>query len=292
MKLSLIVEGGGMRVAYALGAVGALHSHFGLKKVDYVTGCSSSLGLLAYYVAGQLYPGYHQWPQEFQSKKLLSLFNLFRGRPILDIDYLIDKVYKNHIPLNEKKIKNSKIKFFVPLVNAKTGKLKYYDNRTNENFFEVLRAGMAMQIGYGKTVMLNNIDYFDAGSLNPLPIDIPQIKKSKKIIILTKKKGKNKGHWSDDFFIRLFKKHFSAKAYEVLRNHGKVYKEKVEQVSELESHGDIVIRPQKYFSRYSNNKETLKKLMEIGYKDASRSKKITELVNQLKKTKRAPFYFS
>lgn len=292
MKLSIIAEGGGMRVAYALGALGALYSHFGLKKVDYVTGCSSSLGLLAYYVAGQLYPGYHQWPQQIQSKKLLSLFNLLRDKPIIDIDYLIDEVYKNQIPLNEKKIKNSKIKFFVPLVNAKTGKLKYFDNRTNEDFFEVLRAGMAMQIGYGKTVRINNIDYFDAGSLNPLPIDIPQIKKSKKIIILTKKKGKDKGHWSDDFFIWLFKRHFTPEAYKVLKNHGKIYKKKVEQISQLESRGDIVIRPQKHFSRYSNNKETLKKLMDIGYKDASNNMKIIELIDQLKKTKRASFYFS
>ena len=116
MKLSLVVEGGGMRVAYSLGALGALYSHFGLRQVDYVTGSSSSLGLLAYYTAGQLYPGYYAWPKELSNYKLLSLRNLFRGKPIIDVDYLIDEIYKKKIPLSEKKIKASKIKFFVYIV--------------------------------------------------------------------------------------------------------------------------------------------------------------------------------
>lgn len=106
MKISIIAEGGGMRGTYSLGAINALYSYFGLKKVDYVTGSSAGIAPLAYYTAGQFYSSYRIYKREISNHKPLSLKNVFRGLPILDVDYLIDEIFKKIIPLNEKKLKN------------------------------------------------------------------------------------------------------------------------------------------------------------------------------------------
>ena len=143
MKLSIIAEGGGMRGAYALGAIDALYSHFGLKKIDYATGSSGSIATLSYYIAGQFYPGYNIWSNELPHHRFLSLRNILKGYPMLDIDYLIDEIFKKKISLNKKKVNESKAKLFVPLTNTKTGEAEYFNNKTDADFFEILRATMA-----------------------------------------------------------------------------------------------------------------------------------------------------
>lgn len=54
MKVSIVAEGGRMKGAYAAGAMVALDSHFGLKRVDFAAASSASTGSLAYYVSGQV----------------------------------------------------------------------------------------------------------------------------------------------------------------------------------------------------------------------------------------------
>jgi predicted patatin/cPLA2 family phospholipase len=49
----------------------------------------------------------------------------------MDIDYLIDIVFKKQDPLNVSNIYNSNIQFFVPATNSKTGEIKYFNNKDN-----------------------------------------------------------------------------------------------------------------------------------------------------------------
>jgi len=79
MKLSIVAEGGGMRGAYTLGVMDALYSHFGLKKVDYVAGSFAGTGTLAYYVAGQFYPGYYIWTRHVTNPRMISIKNIAKN---------------------------------------------------------------------------------------------------------------------------------------------------------------------------------------------------------------------
>ena len=182
MKISIIAEGGGMRGAYSLGAIDSLYSHFGLKQVDYLTGSSSGIGTLAYYAAGQFYPGYYIWPLHLPNPKFMSIRNIFGGHPFVNVDYLIDCILKKRVPLKESAVKRSKMHLIVPLTNTVTGNVCYFDNRTHYNFFEVLRASMAMPFAYGKSVQIGLSRYIDGTLTNPLPTDVSCIKRSKKII--------------------------------------------------------------------------------------------------------------
>lgn len=292
MKLSIIAEGGGMRGAYALGAIDALYSYFGLKNVDYVTGSSASSGTLAYYTTCQLYPGYYIWTKELPNHRFLSLWNVFKGHPFLDVDYLIDEIFKKRIPLNVKKVKTSRTRFIIPVTNAKTGKVKYFDNRTNFDFFKVLKAAMAVPFAYGKTVKIGNSFYFDGTPSDPLPIDFPGIKQSRKIIILTKTEKDSKQGGIEKPLSTILKWKLELGVYKALQNSQIIYQKRMEQVKNLETKGDIVIRSSKHIPRFDNKIKTLKTSIKQGYKDTISHKKLSQLMKNLKENRKYRYCFN
>lgn len=284
MKLSIIAEGGGMRGAYALGAIDALYSYFGLKEVDFATGSSASIATLAYYVAGQFYPGYYIWPNELPNYRFLSFRNILNGYPFLNVDYVIDEIFKKRIPLNENKVKESKTKLIIPLTNFETGKAEYFDNRTKFDFFEILRAVMAAPFIYNKSIRINGSEYFDGSFGDPLPIDLPGIKDSRKIIILTKPRNNDMStiNISDNLMLMLFKLKFKSAAYESLKLNSILYQKRLNEIKKLEAKGDIVIYPSKKISRFDNKAESIKNSIEQGYKDAVSNQNLIRLMKKLK----------
>ena len=186
MKVSIISEGEGACAAYALGVLDALYSNFGLKRVDYVAGSSGSLPILAYYVSGQFSLAKSKFIKYLSSRKILRLDHISKRKKIIDIDYIIDTIFKKKIPLNIKNLKNSKTKFIVPVTDIETGNLKYFNNRSKYDFFEILRAGMAAPFSYNKSVTIGKRLYFDGAYGDPIPVSVNGIKGSKKIIIITR----------------------------------------------------------------------------------------------------------
>lgn len=282
MKLSIIAEGGALRGAYAAGAVYAIHKHFGLKRVDYVTGSSSSIATLAYYTAGQADIGMNIWRNELSNHRFLSFRNMLRGKPFLNVDYLIDEVFKKRIPLDENNVKSSKMKLITPLTNTETGEAEYFDNTSTSDFFEVLRATMAVPYVYDRSVKINGQEYFDGSFSDPLPLGIQEIKDSRKIIILTKPRNGSKNLMSDALMYKFFKLKFKPSAYNSLKLKSFVYQKRLDEVKELEANGDVVISPSNKISRFDNKAESIKKNIEQGYQDATSNKKLIDLIKSLK----------
>ena len=98
--------------------------------------------------------------------------------------------------------------------------------------------------------------------------------------------------WSDDIFIKLFKWKFSPVAYKQLQLHSKTYENKIKQVKKLKSQGDIVIQPKIKFSRYDRNIKSRKRMINQGYKDTIKNKKIIEFIAHLKRNKKYKHYFT
>ena len=235
MNLSIIAEGGAMRGAYVLGVIDALYSYFGLKHVDSLTGSSASASTLSYYASDQFYPGYYIWTGEATNPRFLSIGNLFKGRPFLDIDYMVDEVFKKKIPLDPDKINKSKMHLVIPLTNAKTGKAEYFDSKTNEDIFEILRAAMAAPFVYGKFVKIRSKVYFDGSFSDPFPIDIPRIKDSRKIIILTKPSNNSKKTNTERVLLTMLQWKMKKGVYNALKDGYSIYNKKIDKITELKS---------------------------------------------------------
>src|SRR6476646_7788676 len=99
-RLVLVIEGGGSRAAYSTGMIGAVHE-LGL------TGCfdavyGSSAGALngAWLLCGRAPEAMVGWPAPGVMRRVMSTRRALRGRPVVDLDYLINVLYTDLLPID------------------------------------------------------------------------------------------------------------------------------------------------------------------------------------------------
>lgn len=157
-KLAIILGGGGMTCSYSAGFLSALVDKYQLTDPDILIAGSGSAGTATYYVAKQFKDITRVWSDCLSTKEFL---NKFRFKKVIDIDYLIDTVFKRMIPLNIKAFKCSHINYLIPVTNSLTGTVEYYSNKDKTDIYEIMRATKAMPILYNKQVALNGQHYCD-----------------------------------------------------------------------------------------------------------------------------------
>ena len=156
-KLAIVSSGGGMRCAYGAGALLAIAEQYKITEPDILIAASGSAGNSAYYLSEQWESAASIWMQGVASSKFIS----FRRRQILDVDYLIDEVFKKQHPFDIKKIKSKKTTWLLPVTRVRDGATVYLWPKRTEKLYEYLRAAKATPIAYGKTVTIDGEKYVD-----------------------------------------------------------------------------------------------------------------------------------
>jgi predicted acylesterase/phospholipase RssA len=85
---------------------------------------------------------------------------------MLDVDYLIDTVFKVRDRLDIEKARQSPIEWFISATDYDTGESRYVSKHDDVSPFEALRASKAAPVFFGKRVMLSGHRYID-GELGP-----------------------------------------------------------------------------------------------------------------------------
>lgn len=156
-----------MRGAYAAGAIIGLQQageHF-----DAVYASSSGACSAAYLAASQP-EGLQIWQEHLDGSKLIRVANVLRGRPLLDLGYLVDEVFGRRIPLNLDALRAATHPVWVTVTHARTGVAEYRDLRSEPAPLETLRASAALPIAYGRSVRLGAELYVDGGLADPIPV--------------------------------------------------------------------------------------------------------------------------
>ena len=169
-KTCIVAEGGGLRASYVVGVVKALIENFHITSVDIAVATSGSAGTLAYYVTRQFDSITNAWTNLLSTWKFLSLRNLLLGKPLLNIDYLVDVVFKQQDRLDIEALRAQPTKLFIPVTNYRTGEAKYFSNHDDVDFFEVLRATKAAELSYGRPVKIGEQEYIDGALTVPIGI--------------------------------------------------------------------------------------------------------------------------
>ncbi|MDO8556153.1 MAG: patatin-like phospholipase family protein [Nanoarchaeota archaeon] len=297
--VSIVAEGGGLRGAYVLGVMEALYKYFGLKRVDLLTGSSASIGTLVCYCSGQLFgdsgditPAQKVWIEGVARSEFLSVKNILRGKPLMDIEYLIDHLFKKEIPLDVERVKSSRMRLIVPLTNTATGKTEYFDNYSGVDIFTLLKACMAAPIINNRTIQIGNQHYVDGAFSDAFPIDVEGVRDSQKIIIITKKEYRNPKDMRNNIF-PLFARGFGASSslYETLVKKEADYTRRRKQIDCLGRNGDIVLMPSVQFSKLGNTKENLTTSIRSGYEDTIKNEKLAKFIQALHASEKSAFYF-
>ncbi|GAA3623604.1 hypothetical protein GCM10022223_45760 [Kineosporia mesophila] len=167
-KPALVVQGGGMRGIYSIGALAALEDAGLRDAFSVVVGSSAGAINSAYFLAGQANDGLHIYLDHLCTKRFINTRRLWR---VVDVDYLIDDVMRTRMPLDFEALKAASADLHIVLTDAETGEAHVVNTDDGHDLHEVLRATAALPALYNKRVLVGNRRYIDGGIVAPVPVD-------------------------------------------------------------------------------------------------------------------------
>lgn len=155
-KTAIVTSGGGMKCAYAAGALVTLAQTLGFTEPDIFISASGSVGAMFYYLAKQYGDIEKVWLRYVPSPQIVRVFP-----PRLRLDYVVDTILRRELPLDQAMLKATKTRWFVPVTDLETGHTDYISNDTWFDPYEVMRAAKAIPFLYGGAVHLGGRTYVD-----------------------------------------------------------------------------------------------------------------------------------
>ncbi len=164
----LVLEGGGMKAAYANGVLSAFEER-DFRPWDAVLGTSAGGALAAWYSAGQAAYAEGTWVYA-RDHRILNYRRaaLLRG-PLLDHEALLDIVYQDEMPLDQEALRRARWPVVVTAVDVRTGDVRYVDVR-GEDPIAWLKATGRLPFASGPPVRIDGRDYLDGGTVDPVPV--------------------------------------------------------------------------------------------------------------------------
>ncbi len=166
--IGLVVQGGGMRGVYSMGALAALQEMGFHQCFDHLAGSSAGALNGAYFLTGQSSYGVETYIH-YLSKK--AFVNPFRFKKIVDIDYLVDGIGKKIRPLHLEKLRTTHTTLHISLTESSQAETHYVTNRTpGIDIWEAFRATAALPLLYNKSVKVGNDHYVDGSLSARIPV--------------------------------------------------------------------------------------------------------------------------
>ena len=167
-KIGLVVQGGGMRAVYSMGALAALEEMGFNQSFDHIAGSSAGALNGAYFITGQASYGVETYINYLTQK---SFVNPLRLRKMVDIDFLVDQIGKKERRLDIEKLTSSNTILHISLTQFINGTTHFVTNRTPDiDLWEAFRASAAMPVLYNKAVRVGEHLYVDGSLRSRIPV--------------------------------------------------------------------------------------------------------------------------
>jgi predicted patatin/cPLA2 family phospholipase len=187
LVLGIVIEGGGLRGAFAVGVLDELDRVLSVRPA-HVFATSSGAPNAAYYVTGQIAEGVRIWEQHTHGSQLLDFGNLLRTDPVMKIDELV-AVIRNQIKLEAARLDEDSPGLHIAVTEVRSGE-NHVLRATPDNVFALLTAAMAIPVAYGKVVPVEQGLYIDGGFAAPVAIrEALALGLDRIIVVLTKPRG-------------------------------------------------------------------------------------------------------
>lgn len=160
--LAVVVQGGGMRGTYSIAALAELDRLGVRPRVHTVAGTSAGGMNAAYFASGQAEEGIGVYTDLISNRRFID----YLRRPVIDIDFLVDDILKREVRLDVDTVLAGEPVVRTLLADVRTGLGREFvasevaDERT---FFEILRAGAALPLVFGREIAVGDSAYVDGG---------------------------------------------------------------------------------------------------------------------------------
>jgi predicted patatin/cPLA2 family phospholipase len=170
-RVALAVEGGAMRGVVSAGMVAGLEALGLTGAFDAVFGSSAGALNGAYFLAGQAAFGATIYSEDINNRAFIDLRRPLRGRPIVDLDYLIDDVAGRRKKLHTERVLASRTPLHVLATDVDSARVValhgFVDGRA---LLDALRAGAQMPVIAGDPIAYAGRRYLDAALTEPIPV--------------------------------------------------------------------------------------------------------------------------
>ncbi|NVB43032.1 patatin-like phospholipase family protein [Pseudenhygromyxa sp. WMMC2535] len=265
MKLSLVIEGGGLRGAFAVGALAELARVLPVP-VHQVYATSSGAPNAAYFAAGQIEDGVRIWQQRTHGAQLVDYRNFVGTRPVMKIDELVS-VFRDEIKLDPAAIERSPIDLHIALTEVDSGQGALVQ-ATRDNIFDLLAAAMAIPVAYGKVVPVAGGRYIDGGFRAPVAIrEALAAGADKVIVVLTKPRGHRRKQRRVSEWLQCRSYPGLPNTHDAIRSKWRHYNATMDSLDALEAAGSVaLVRPpgELPVGRLSRSRSRILSAIEIG----------------------------
>ena len=156
-KIALVLSGGGMKCAYTAGVLTGLMQAYPRFMPDIIIAESGAAGSAVYFAAGQDRHALQTWLSLCNNKKFINLWR----RPVMDVDYLVDTIFKLQHPFDIDALQKTPVDITFPVLNAQTGETTYISPKPPCDTYAAVKAAKAIPVLYGKTVTIEGREYID-----------------------------------------------------------------------------------------------------------------------------------
>ena len=164
----LVLEGGGNRAIYTSGVLDAF-IEAGIE-FPYVIGVSAGSCNAVSFLGKNLRRQHDIVINYCNDKRYMSLGNLFKRKPMLNLDWIFNELSYDIMPLNQDEFEASGTTLCVAVTNAYSGKAEYlYPKSMRTRGCLPLKASCALPIAT-KGVQIGADTYFDGGIADSIPL--------------------------------------------------------------------------------------------------------------------------
>lgn len=164
-----------MRGVVSAGMVSALEE-LGLGQAfDAVYGSSAGAINAAYFLAGQARMGTTIYFEDINNNRFISLARPLAGRPIVNLDFLLNDVATRMKPLDASRVLSSPAPLTVMATDVTSAtRAPLRDFEDPGALFGAMRAGATMPVVAGPPVTFRGRTYLDASLTEPIPVPIAE----------------------------------------------------------------------------------------------------------------------
>jgi predicted patatin/cPLA2 family phospholipase len=172
-RLALVIEGGGNRAAYSAGMAIALARAGLIRCFDDVYGTSGGALNGAWILTESGADALSLWASPaYAAERVADIRHLLRGRALVDLDHLLNHVYRHVFPMEFEAILASNVKLHPVATDAATGEATdLFDVICDVSSLKTaLKASASLPLLAGRPVALAGRRFIDGGLSEPVPV--------------------------------------------------------------------------------------------------------------------------
>jgi predicted patatin/cPLA2 family phospholipase len=189
-RIALVIEGGAMRGVVSAGMTAAIEQLGLTDCFDEVHGASAGAFAAAFLLAGQAAYLTGLYPYGFGNPVFAGAGSLLRGRPVFDLDYVVNEVWRHQRPLRTDRILASAIELHVTATDVDTTEqVDLSQLADDEQLRTAILASSRLPWLAGPPVSFRGRRLLDPTLSSAIPIDAPRRTATDVLVLQTRPHG-------------------------------------------------------------------------------------------------------